>query len=57
MGKTPAVKPLSKAAVGGRLAFIFSLFKLFTFDLGAFFVSKAAEAKDGLMNGKGKSRE
>lgn len=57
MGKAPLVKPLSKAAVAGRLAFIFSIFKMFTFDLAAFFVSKAGEAKEGLFNSKGKSRD
>lgn len=57
MGKAPLVKPLSKAAVAGRLAFIFSIFKMFTFDLAAFFVSKAGEAKEGLFSSKGKSRD
>ncbi len=57
MSKAPLVKPLSKAAVGGRLSFIFSIFKFLSFDLAAFFVSKAAEAKDGLFNSKGNSRE
>ena len=38
MSKAPLVKPLSKAAVGGRLSFIFSIFKFLSFDLAAFFV-------------------
>lgn len=57
MSKAPLVKPLSKSAVSGRLSFIFSLFKFLSFDLAAFFVSKAGEAKDGLFNTKGNSRE
>lgn len=57
MSKSPLVKPLSKASVAGRLSFILSFFKLFTFDLAAFFVSKAGEVKDGLVSSKGKSRE
>lgn len=57
MSKAPLVKPLSKAAVGGRLSFIFSIFKFLTFDLAAFFVSKAAEAKEGLWKSKDNSRE
>ncbi len=57
MAKSPLVKPLSKSAVGGRLSFIFSIFKFLSFDLAAFFVSKASEDKEGLFNSKGNSRE
>lgn len=57
MAKAPMVKPLSKSAVSGRLSFIFSIFKFLSFDLAAFFVSKADEAKEGLFNSKGNSRE
>ena len=57
MAKAPMVKPLSKSAVSGRLSFIFSIFKFLSFDLAAFFVSKAGEAKEGLFNSKGNSRE
>ncbi len=57
MAKAPLVKPLSKSAVGGRLSFIFSIFKFLSFDLAAFFVSKASEAKEGLFNSKNNSRE
>lgn len=57
MSKAPLVKPLSKAAVGSRLSFILSIFKFLTFDLAAFFVSKAAEAKEGLWKSKDNARE
>ncbi len=57
MAKAPLVKPLSKTAVGGRLSFIFSLFKFLSFDLAAFFVSKSGEAKETLFNSKDNSRE
>lgn len=57
MAKTPLVKPVSKAAVSSRLGFILGIFKMFTFDLAAFFVSKAASTKDGLFNTKGNSRD
>lgn len=57
MAKAPLVKPLSKSAIGGRLSFIFSIFKFLSFDLAAFFVSKASEAKEGLFNSKNNSRE
>lgn len=57
MAKAPLVKPLSKAAVGGRLSFILNIFKFLSFDLAAFFVSKAANAKEGLFKSNDTSRE
>ncbi len=57
MGKIPFVKPLSKAAVGSRLAGIFSIFKSITFGLASAFMSLAANTKDGLMNQNKHGRE
>ncbi len=57
MVKVPLVKPLSKAAVGGRLAGIFSIFKGLSFGLASAIMAVFSNAKDGLMNQNNKGRE
>ena len=57
MSKIPLVKPLSKAAVGNRLAGIFSIFKSLSFALASVFASVVSTAKDGMTNPNNKGRE
>ncbi len=57
MAKIPLVKPLSKAAVGGRLAGIFSIFKALTFGIASALITVVSNTKDGLINPNNKGRE
>lgn len=57
MAKIPMVKPLSKAAVGGRLTGIFSIFKALTFGIASALITVASNTKDGLINPNNKGRE